>query len=108
MEERPVDNGIDFEKLAEITGNCTASDIKVICDEAAKLAWVDSIDRGKKCSIGMEDIVASISKERFNAREWYEMAKQHITSEDKDLYRDFIESAASYDKAWHGDAAMYR
>ena len=36
------------------------------------------------------------------------MAKQHITSEDKDLYRDFIESAASYDKAWHGDAAMYK
>ena len=108
LEERPVDNGIDFEKLAEITGNCTASDIKVICDEAAKLAWVDSIDSGKKRSIGMKDIVASISKERFNAREWYEMAKQHITSEDKDLYKDFIESAASYEKDWQGDIAMYR
>ena len=56
----------------------------------------------------MKDIVASISKERFNAREWYDMAKQHITSDDKDLYKDFIESAASYDKAWHGDVAMYR
>ena len=56
----------------------------------------------------MKDIVASIGKERFNAREWYEMAKQHIASDDKDLYKDFIESAESYYKAWHGDIAMYR
>ena len=105
---RPVGDGIDFEKLAEMAGNCTAADIKVVCDEAAKLAWVDSIDSGKKRSIAMKDMVASIGKERFNAREWYDMAKQHITSEDKDLYKDFIESAASYEKAWHGDAAMYR
>ena len=108
LDGRPADNGIDFEKLAEMAGNCTASDIRTICDEAAKLAWVDSIDRGKKRNIAMKDIVASIGKERFNAREWYDMAKQHITSDDKDLYKDFIESAASYDKAWHGDAAMYR
>ena len=108
LDGRPVDKGIDFEKLAEMAGNCTASDIRTICDEAAKLAWVDSIDRGKKRNIAMKDIVASIGKERFNAREWYDMAKQHITSDDKDLYKDFIESAASYDKAWHGDAAMYR
>ena len=108
LDGRPADNGIDFEKLAEMAGSCTASDIRTICDEAAKLAWIDSVDSGKKRGIAMKDIVASIGKERFNAREWYEMAKQHITSDDKDLYKDFIESAASYDKTWRGDIAMYR
>ena len=108
LKGRPVSNGIDFEKISEIAGNCTASDIKTICDEAAKLAWVDSIDRGKKRGITMKDLAASIGKERFNAREWYDMAKQHITRDDKDLYKDFIESAASYEKDWQGDVAMYR
>lgn len=108
LERRPVSNGIDFEKLAEMAGNCTDSDIKTICAEAAKLEWVDSIDNGKKRGIAMKDIAASIGKERFNAREWYEMAKQHITRDDKDLYKDFIESVASYEKDWQGNIAMYR
>ena len=108
LKGRPVGDGIDFEKISEIAGNCTASDIKTICDEAAKLAWVDSIDKGKQRGITMKDITASIGKERFNAREWYDMAKQHITRDDKDLYKDFIESAASYEKDWRGDVAMYR
>jgi ATP-dependent 26S proteasome regulatory subunit len=56
LNNRPMEDDIDYAKLAAESGECNAADIPAICNEAAKLAWEDSIVSGVKRKISMEDM----------------------------------------------------
>ena len=38
LKNRPIDIGLDYEKLAQLTDNIVSSDIKFLCDEASRKA----------------------------------------------------------------------
>ena len=66
LRNRPVDLGIDFKNLASLTENYVSSDIKFICDEAARIALknnsritseiLENVIKGKSSSISLSDL----------------------------------------------------
>jgi len=97
---RPLDGDIDYAKLAAASGECNAADIPAICNEAAKLAWEDSIISGVKRKISMVDMQASLKKETYNMKEWFQNVKQHMAIEtNKSLYSELNDSLKQMDTA---------
>jgi transitional endoplasmic reticulum ATPase len=45
LKNRPLDFGIDYEKLAKLTENYVSSDIKLICDEASRKTIREKVKR---------------------------------------------------------------
>jgi AAA+ superfamily predicted ATPase len=104
---RPLDETIDYARLALQTGECNAADIPAICNEAAKLAWEDSIVSGTKRKVGMADMERSLKKETYNMKEWFENVKQHMATEaNKSLYSELNDSLKKMEPAIQG--ASYR
>lgn len=106
---RPLGDDVDYERLSGMTGECNAADIKAICDEAAKLAWQHSIDLGSEQKIGMEDLLGSYSKEKYNMKEWLENIKVHMSSEaNKSIYSELDEALKGMDGGGGAPSNLYR
>ncbi len=66
LKNRPIDLGIDFKNLAALTENYVSSDIKFICDEAARIALknnsritseiLENVIKNKKPSISLSEL----------------------------------------------------
>jgi len=59
LKDRPLDFGINYSKLAELTGNYVSSDIKLLIDEASRKTIRDKIKR-----ISMETLEFIIKNQR--------------------------------------------
>ncbi len=81
LKDRPLGKNINYQRLAKESIECSAADIPVICNEAAKLAWEDSILSGSKRGITMKDLDCSLKKETYNMKEWFANAKQHMATD---------------------------
>jgi len=94
---RPIDNDIDIEKLAEKLEGNTGADIKAICEEATLLAirsgvFDDNIDTQdldsyKKVKISQADFEQAIEKVQLGAIEAKRAYKETIKETVEDIYR---------------------
>jgi AAA+ superfamily predicted ATPase len=106
LNKRPLEDDIDYAKLAAESGECNAADIPAICNEAAKLAWEDSIVSGVKRKISMEDMQKSLKKETYNMKEWFQNVKQHMAIEtNKNLYSELNDSLKQIDSTTQGGSS---
>ena len=94
---RPIDNNIDIEKLAERLEGNTGADIKAICEEATLLAIRRSIiddnidtqnpDSYKKVKISQADFEKAIEKVQLGANKAKRAYKDTIKETVEDIYR---------------------
>ncbi len=97
LANRPIDNNIDIEKLAERLEGNTGADIKAICEEATLLAirrgvTDDNIDTQnpdsyKKVKISQADFEKAIEKVQLGANKAKRAYKDSIKETVEDIYR---------------------
>jgi transitional endoplasmic reticulum ATPase len=97
LANRPIDNNIDIEKLAEKLEGNTGADIKAICEEATLLAIRRSViddnidtqnpDSYKKVKISQADFEKAIEKVQLGANKAKRAYKETIKETVEDIYR---------------------
>jgi len=97
LANRPIDNNIDIEKLAERLEGNTGADIKAICEEATLLAIRRSViddnidtqdpDSYKKVKISQTDFEKAIEKVQLGANKAKRAYKETIKETVEDIYR---------------------
>jgi len=78
---RDLEKDVDFDELASLTENYTASDIAEICDLAGELALEEAIKNPNR-KIEQRDFVAAISEVRSSLELWYVEAERHMRKPD--------------------------
>ena len=74
LRDRPVER-IDLGKLAKATDGYSGADIAHICDTAAELALMDSVETGEPRMIQMRDLDAATSDVRPSIGPWLDAAR---------------------------------
>jgi SpoVK/Ycf46/Vps4 family AAA+-type ATPase len=74
LAERPIEN-IDLGRLAKRTEGFSGADIAHVCESAAELALMDSIESGDTRMIGMADLEAALGSVRSSIGPWLETAR---------------------------------
>ncbi len=92
IDGRPVDDSVNFRKLAESTEGYSSADIKLICDEAAKIPWKESMESGEKRPISMEDFKKVLSERKPSITPWLKQAEKQLReSGESELYTGLSE-----------------
>jgi transitional endoplasmic reticulum ATPase len=99
----PVEGSVDYSKLAQLTGGYSSADLKLICDEAAKIPWKESMETGKKRLISMDDFKKVIGQRPSTLSPWFKQADKEIRSRgEQDDYpqlmkavREFLQTGAA-------------
>jgi SpoVK/Ycf46/Vps4 family AAA+-type ATPase len=76
--DRPLEDGIDFQKLAEMSDGFSAADIRDLCDDTAERVLERAIEAGEVLPLSQADFEATISEGR-----------KSVTQSMLDRYRDF-------------------
>lgn len=109
LKGKPLEENIDYKKLADMTDLRTSADIAAICGDATKAVYQESFRSGAKRKVTMEDIVKSVDKKKPTLSEWYQIAKGAIGVEEaKDLYADLFDAIAEYEGKKGGASTSYR
>jgi len=95
--KEPIEKGIEFEKLADITDGYSSADIKAICDTAAKIPWEEAIDSGQQRKITMQDFLKAVGKQKSSLIPWYKAAYKMVEeSGEADLYKEYTRYILKY------------
>jgi SpoVK/Ycf46/Vps4 family AAA+-type ATPase len=74
LRERPVER-VDPERLAKLTDGYSGADIAHVCESAAELALLDSVQRGEARMIGQADLETAIGDVRPSLGPWFDAAR---------------------------------
>jgi AAA+ superfamily predicted ATPase len=74
LKDRPV-AGIDLAKLARSTDGYSGADIAHVCETAAELALMDSVQRGEARMISPDDLDAAIGEVKPSLGAWFDTAR---------------------------------
>jgi len=89
---RPLAEDLKYEELAALTEGHSSADIKLICDEAAKIPWKEGVSGGQTRSISMSDFRKVISERPTSITPWLRLAEKQIReSGEADAYHDLSE-----------------
>jgi len=80
----PVDKDMDYSELSGLTDGYSSADIKLICDEAAKIPWKETIETGRKRPANMEDFRRSIAARPSSITPWFRQADREIRKRGED------------------------
>ncbi len=109
LKTKPVEEDIDYEKLADATQFFSTADIAFVTGEAAKIPWNIAIKTGVKRKVNMEDLTSVISKQKPVLPEWYENARVVVSaSSEKDRYQALSEAIGEYTASKQSDGSSYR
>ena len=97
--QRPLDDGIDYQQLADKTNYYSAADISAICTDAAKIPWEEAMDKGVKRGINMQDLLTIISQQKPTVGEWFGTAKAHIKNDDPYIYKELETSLEGFERS---------
>ncbi len=97
LKSKPIEDNIDFDKLAAMSEAFSASDIALICREAGKKPWEEAIKSGVKRKIRMDDLTSTLAAIKPTLPAWYESAKIAI-AQAKDLYPELAKDIDEYEK----------
>jgi len=86
----PLDEGVDIDKLAELTDGYSSADIKAICDAAIRIPWEEAMKTGVQRKATMQDFMKAISKQKSSLLPWYKTTyKQLESSGEIDTYKEY-------------------
>ena len=106
---RMVGEGMDYAKLAAMTGLYTAADIARICAEANKDAWESAYNTGVRARIGMGMLEERIAGTGPSVGEWYAAAGRALRSErDRKGYAELMEDIAKHERQMGAVPQIYR
>ena len=80
---RPVE-GVDLRHLARVTSGYSGADIAHVCEGAAELALVDSVETGVARMIRMADLLQALSEVRPSTGPWFATARNVVEFGDPD------------------------
>jgi len=78
MKKLPAGEGIDYAELASLTNGYSSADIKLLCDEAAKIPWKETMETGKKRPISMDDLRTVQAKRPSSLGPWFKQAGEEL------------------------------
>ncbi|MBD3389181.1 MAG: AAA family ATPase, partial [Candidatus Altiarchaeales archaeon] len=83
----PVGSDVALDELAKLTDGFSSADIKLICDEAAKIPWKESMQTGEKRDISLEDFKEVIAESRPSIDAWIKQAEKQLAgSDEQEIY----------------------
>ncbi len=95
--KEPLDEAVDFEKLADLTDGYSSADIKAICDAAIKLPWEEAMRTDVQRKATMQDFMKAISKQKSSLLSWYKAAyKQLEESGELGSYKEYSKHILKY------------
>jgi AAA+ superfamily predicted ATPase len=74
LRERPVER-VDLDRLAKLSDGYSGADIAHVCESAAELALLDSVQRGEPRMIGQPDLEAAMREVRPSLGPWFDAAR---------------------------------
>lgn len=74
LRDRPVER-IDLAALAKATDGYSGADLAHVCETAAEMALLDSVESGQVRMIGMDDLRAAVADVRPSIGPWLETAR---------------------------------
>ena len=90
--DRPVEEGVDFEKISTLCDGFSGADIKQITDEAAKIPWKESMETGGKRDINYQDFKTAIEDMSPSITPWVKQAEKELKkSGEIDVYTGLAE-----------------
>jgi len=93
----PLDEGVDIDKLAELTDGYSSADIKAICDAAIRIPWEEAMKTGVQRKATMQDFMKAISKQKSSLLPWYKTTyKQLESSGEIDTYKEYAKYILKY------------
>jgi transitional endoplasmic reticulum ATPase len=95
--KEPLDDGVDYDKLAELTDGYSSADLKAISDAAIKIPWEEAMKTGVQRKATMQDFMKAISKQKSSLLSWYKAAyKQLEESGELDTYKEYSKHILKY------------
>jgi SpoVK/Ycf46/Vps4 family AAA+-type ATPase len=96
----PIGEGIDYAELGRLTDNYSSADIGLVCEEAAKIPWKESVQTGKTRTVSMDDFRKVVSERKSSIISWFKQAdKQLQKSGERELYPELDEAVAKFKAA---------
>jgi len=91
LKDRPVDPGINVERLAESTENYSGADLRLVCESATERALEQSMTSGIVRPISQEDFELALRDVKPSTRPWFEMARNYaMFANDGGVYDDLL------------------
>ena len=91
LKGKPIE-GIDFDKLAELTEGYSSADISAIAVDASKIPWEESLKGMSKRSIGMGDFMTVLKDRKSSLIAWFNLARKELeASGEMELYKDLVD-----------------
>lgn len=101
---RPLNPGIDFIRLGELTEGYSGADIEEVCNIAASLPWRDALKGGKERNITMNDFIAAIREHKSSLIAWSLSAEELIKKSGEEfLYKDLLETVRQINRFFIGN-----
>jgi len=94
-----VEEGIDFEALAQITERHSADAIRQIVENAASIPWRAAIETGEARAVSEDDLRASIAQTPPDLAEWEKVVRRYQEFAEQSLKRPAIGFRKAHQKA---------
>jgi transitional endoplasmic reticulum ATPase len=95
--DRPMEQDIDFQKLASLTDGYSSADLIQICDEAADIPLEEALEGKSSRKIQMTDFLKVIEKRKSSIIPWFKLANEQIrASGEEDEFSDLMAVIQKY------------
>ena len=113
LKKYPAEPDIDVQRLAELTKGYSAADISLICENAAKIPWKESMKTGKKRMISQRDLETAQGQVASSLGPWLKQAKKELSASgeegDFEGLSEYLERAGgSEDPGYIEDVALIK
>jgi transitional endoplasmic reticulum ATPase len=99
MQDRPQDNNIDFDLIANKTSGYSGADLANLVEMAADEAIDDSIAQGREVNISFDHFREALTQSRNSTSEWLTTARNYARyANDGGRYDDVLEFLKKYGK----------
>jgi SpoVK/Ycf46/Vps4 family AAA+-type ATPase len=97
LKKLPVGDDVDFETLSALTDGFSSADLKLLCDEAAKIPWKESMASGKKRPLAMSDFQSVLAVRQSSLTPWFSQAEKQLkASGEEGNYPELMAAIGSF------------
>jgi transitional endoplasmic reticulum ATPase len=97
--DRPLENDVDFNELAERTDGYSSADVIQICDEAADIPLEEALAGKTPRKISHSDFLATIKNRKSSIKPWFKLAAEQIKlSGEEEEFSELLEVIKKYVK----------
>lgn len=91
LQDKPIDDSVDVEFLANVTDGFSGADISELCEIAADIVIKEFFKTKNKRNINHQDFITALEHKQTIVKSWYDLAKKKIIeNQQEDLYSDIM------------------